>query len=77
MTKNVNKVPRKAWGKWSKKARMIFNDCYKFFMENQELMNHPKAGKQKPVFWKTVAWNSAWIAADACDKTIPTEIITV
>lgn len=77
MIKNVNRVPKNAWSKWSKEARTIFNRCYDFFMGNQEIVNHPKAPKLPPVQWKTVSWNAAWIAADACDNTVPTEIIDV
>lgn len=40
-------------------------------------VNHPKAPKLPVNQWKTVAWNAAWIAADACDDTIPTEIVDV
>ena len=71
MTNNVNRVPKKQWAKWSKEAKAIFNRCYDFFMGNQKTMNHPKALKQPNAHWRTVAWNAAWIAADACDDTIP------
>ena len=75
--KNSNRVPKKQWSKWSKEAKAIFNSCYDFFMNNQKTMNHPKADKQPAFHWKTVAWNAAWIAADACDDSIPTEIVDV
>ena len=77
MTKNVNRVQKKQWSKWSKEARTIFNRCYKFFMKNHDVMNHPKATKQPKEHWKTVAWNAAWTAANACDDTVPTEIVEV
>jgi DNA topoisomerase IB len=77
MTKNINRVPKKQWSKWSDRARVIFNRCYGFFMGNQDISNHPKAKKLPPAHWKTVAWNAAWIAADACDNTIPTEFVDV
>ena len=73
MIKNVNRVPKKQWSKWSKEAHGTFNRCYKFFMNNQGIVNHPKAPKLPFNQWKTVSWNAAWIAADACDNTIPTE----
>lgn len=77
MTKNVNRVPKKKWTKWSKAAREVFNRCYAFFIGKQEIMNHPKAKKLPTEHWRTVAWNAAWIAADACDDTVPTEIVDV
>lgn len=77
MTKNVNKVPKKQWTKWSKEAKVIFNRCYDFFMNNQMTMNHPKAVQIPAAHWKTVSWNAAWIAADACDDTIPDEFVDV
>ncbi len=77
MVKNVNRVPKKQWSKWSKEAKAIFNRCYDFFMSNQGTVNHPKAPKLPFNQWKTVAWNAAWIAADACDDTIPTEFVEV
>jgi len=75
MIKNANRVPKKQWNRWSIGARAIFNRCYDYFMDHQETLNHPKAPKLPPQQWKTVAWNAAWIAADACDESIPTEII--
>ena len=75
--KNVNRVPLKQWRKWSVSARSVFNDCYDFYINNQSIMNHPKAQKLKPYYWKTISWNAAWIAADATDGTIPEEIINV
>ena len=77
MIKNVNRVPKKQWSKWSKEAKAIFNRSYLFFINNQGLMKHPRAPKLSPNQWQTVSWNAAWIAADACDDTIPTEIVDV
>jgi len=77
MVRNSNRVPQKQWRKWSVKARKVFNDVYEFLMKNQWAMLHPKAPTPKPVHWKTTAWNSAWIAADAVDDDLPDEIVTV
>lgn len=78
LTSNKNRVPKKQWLKWSEHARTIFNRVYEFMMENQEIMNHPNAvAALSYTEWKTVCWNSAWIAADACDDIVPTEIVTV
>lgn len=67
--KNRNRVPTKQWRKWSAKAHDVFNEVYSFAYDNPDLMTHPAAPKPKPLYWKTVAWNAAWIAADAVDKT--------
>lgn len=74
---NKNKVPKKQWNSWSKAARVVFNRVYEFCSRHPELMHHPKQQLPKPAHWKTTAWNAAWIAADAVDDTIPTEVISV
>lgn len=75
--RNVNRVPKKQWRKWSTQARSVFNAVYRFAMNNPRLMQHPAAPEPKPFHWKTVAWNAAWIAADAVDDSIPTEVATI
>lgn len=70
-TKNLYRVPVKQWRKWSEAARAVFNRVYDFVLSNPDVMNHPKAEKLKPMHWKTVAWNTGWIAADAVDDEIP------
>lgn len=77
MIKNENRVPKKQWDKWTENARGIFNKAYDFLYYNQPLTTHPKTKKIPSNQWKTIAWNAAWIAADACDDTIPTEIVMV
>lgn len=71
-TKNLYRVPKKQWNHWSEAAKAVFNRVYDFVLENPHLMNHPKAEELKPMHWKTVAWNTGWIAADAVDDEIPT-----
>jgi hypothetical protein len=75
--KNLNRVPKKQWRRWSGTARNIFNDVYSFMMKNPTNMLHPKAEKPKDVHWKTTCWNAAWIAADAVDGCIPDSFVTV
>lgn len=75
--RNRNRVPMKQWREWSATARRVFNDSYAFIYDNPDLMNHPGAPTPKPFHWKTVAWNAAWIAADAVDKSVPTEVVTL
>lgn len=67
----------KQWKKWSGTAKEVFSDVYSFVFFNQDVMTHPKAVKITPKHWKTLAWNTAWIAADAVDGTIPDIIIDV
>ena len=61
--KNVNKVPNKVWRLWGKEVRVIFNENYAFFKNNQKIMTHPKAKKMPSIHWETLSWNSAWITA--------------
>jgi|GEM_PF-6470441 len=69
--RNLHRVPGKQWRKWSEKARVAFNWLYSLMMNNPDLFNHPDSIKQKPAHWKTVAWNSAWLCADAVDEALP------
>lgn len=73
--RNLYRVQKKQWRKWSTAARKVFNETYRFMMRNPNLMLHPKQEPPKPVHWKTTAWNAAWIAADAVDDCVPTKII--
>lgn len=77
MTRNVNRVPKKQWAKWSAVARRVFNGVYRFIANNPDLMSHPKAARPHPFHWKTVSWNAAWLAADAVDDSIATEVVTL
>ncbi len=63
--KNTHKVPKKQWKKWPDIGKMVFNEVYETMSHNAELFTHPKTGKLVKEQWDTVAWNSAWIAADA------------
>lgn len=75
--KNLNRVPKKQWRKWSKVAKTAFNRTYTFMFYNQKVVTHPKMENINPRQWKTIAWNAAWIAADAVDNTIPTVVVDV
>jgi len=70
-TKNIYRVKPKVWRQWSQKAQEVFNRVYDFNMDNQKLVTHPKQEAMKPSYWKTIAWNTAWIAADAVDNKLP------
>lgn len=65
ITRNQYRVPKSQWRKWNAKARETFNWLYSTMMNSPALFTHPKAIKQKAAHWKTTAWNTAWLAADA------------
>lgn len=71
---NRNHVPLKQWRKWSPKARAVFNDVYAFIYENHDIVTHPRAEAAPTAQWKTLSWNAAWIAADAVDDDLPSEV---
>lgn len=77
IVRNVNRVPVKKWRQWSPMAKTVFNRVYDYAMGNQWSLLHPQQEKVPMKHWKTTAWNAAWIAADAVDDTIPTEIVEV
>lgn len=66
--KNINHVPKKAWSKWNDSSRRVFNRMYRQMMAGPELFKHPGAPKPKPIHWKVLAWNTAWIAADEVES---------
>lgn len=76
MITNLYKVPKKAWSKWTDQAKEIFNKTYEYLFANQSVIRHPDGPILLGDHWKTISWNAAWIAAEACDDTIPTEVIT-
>jgi len=65
IVRNIYKVPKKNWDEWSKDAKAVFNSCYDYLVNNQDLISHPKAMRLPALHWKTVAWNAALAAADA------------
>jgi hypothetical protein len=62
---NLYRVSKKQWKKWSPLARAVFNDVYSLMYDNPTLFKHPKDVEVKHLYWKTTAWNAAWIAAEA------------
>lgn len=64
MVRNTHRVPKSQWRKWGPKGRETFNYVYSLMMDSPDLFKHPKAIRTKPDWWKTTAWNTAWIAAD-------------
>jgi hypothetical protein len=66
-TQNRYKVPSRQWSRWSQIARRVFNGTYKAMQGPSTAYMHPDAPPQRRVWWRTVAWNAAWLAADAVD----------
>ena len=68
---NRYKVPKKQWTRWNKKeVRLLFNGLYGTMTADPDLFQPPKAIQLEERYWKTVAWNTAWIAAEILDKTL-------
>jgi hypothetical protein len=65
MTANTYKVPVKQWKKWNDIAKKTFNITYFNIKACYNTFLHPKTGKITKEEHITIAWNSAWIAADA------------
>lgn len=67
---NKNKVPKKQWRKWSRQARAVFNEIYEAIYRGHRTL-FPPAFTNTNFTAKTIkvmAWNSAWVAASACDE---------
>lgn len=64
---NRYRVPLKQWTKWSQRAQDLFNAVFSAMQNNQSLFQHPKAPDMNDVYWKTTAWNAAWVAANTVD----------
>lgn len=71
MVKNTFKVNARKWHRWSQKARHVFNEVYDQMVGSPWAFQHPKVagGSIRASQWTTTAWNAAWVAADAADKT--------
>lgn len=62
---NRHKVPKRQWKKWTGLQQLVFNDMYETLLNDQEMFLHPKADPSRQEYWKTTAWNTAWLAADS------------
>lgn len=68
MALNSYTVPKKQWKKWSEQAQNVFNDVYGTIAYNPLLITHPEQPVIDLEHWQTIAWNSAWLAADAAQE---------
>lgn len=66
--RNVHKVPKKQWRKWSETARKVFNEVYYTLRHNTGVLFPPTAQNLSRQAIKVIAWNTAWIAADAANS---------
>lgn len=53
--------------KWSPNARRVFDHVFDMVRVNQRVFTHPKMPPMPKDQWSTIAWNTAWIAAEAAD----------
>ena len=63
---NVYRVPKRQWRRWPDLCQRVFINTYAGMKMNQSLYTHPKAKSMTVRDWKTISWNAAWVAADAC-----------
>ena len=56
--------------RWSKNAVRVFKAVYNDMLNNQDRYSHPSTVLRAQVHWKTTAWNSAWMAAEAADGNL-------
>lgn len=70
MQANTYRVPAKQWRSWPDIAQRVFNEAYSSCLHNQHLFLHPKTKPVPAEQWRTTAWNTAWIAADATKRAL-------
>lgn len=63
-SKNIHKVGKRQWKRWTVDGRNVFNDLYSSSLNNEHIMNHPDTILLEDERWATIAWNHAWLAAD-------------
>ncbi len=63
MIDNKHKVMKKQWTKWNENSQELFNGLYEYMGENQHLFIHPHTIQIPQEYWKTTAWNAAFMAA--------------
>lgn len=66
MTSNTYKVPIKQWRKWDDQARFTFNRVYSSIIDNWHILAPDSMQPIKPAARKVLAWNIAWVNAEAC-----------
>lgn len=65
--RNANRVPKKQWGKWGELARKVFNEVYDTVRKNAPVLFPPGLNRLPAHLVQVMAWNMAWVAADAAN----------
>lgn len=73
MIDNKHEVMKKQWKKWNEDSQELFNGLYEYMGENQHLFTHPHTIQIPQEYWKTTAWNAAFIAAELIKEKEITE----
>ena len=70
-TENHYRVSKLKWREWSMMGRHVFNEVYDQMVSSPWVFQSPAVAKAPPGkrSWKTTAWNTAWIAADAASES--------
>lgn len=66
MAKNVYKVSKKTWKKWSPLAQGVFNRLYGMLIKEYNQVIYKEQDEHKVINmkeWRTLAHNAAWMAA--------------
>ena len=71
--RNEHKVVKAQWDSWAIGSQAVFNSVYQQMIRTPMLFLHPKTKRLPTREWKTICWNAAWTAADAC-QDIPSTV---
>lgn len=66
--RNIYKVQKKQWGKWTLVGQMVFNKVYSSMMFAPEVYQHADADMVPTEYFKITAWNAAFEAACICSR---------
>ena len=62
--RNRYRVPKKQWKKWNEQEKTMFVDLMDTMIWSPLLFAHPKSPRIEPEYFRTVAWNASWMAAE-------------
>lgn len=62
---NKHKVSKAQWEKWPHQSQETFNWLFELMTRDTRLFLHPKSPAPSEQGMRTMAWNAAWLAADA------------
>lgn len=64
MAEKPLEMSKKAWSRWSEDSQEMFVNMYDYILPNQTIFSHPNMIPMPEAEWKTIAWNTAYMAAD-------------